>query len=279
MLNMTEEESSKTMNRCIFLLLAATLLLAPLAVRAAEPAAPQGPTLSLKNDRLAIEWRQSPEGWRIGQVSVKHDQQWQPLASPSGENTLLYAAEKPSATPEATFKDNQGQEFPGPAYHYQKNQWAQATNPVALNTAGKAFHFFPREATQSAPNTLRFTQETDVATVVTEWTLDAACPSDLRVKQTLTVKKPGYFSTTSPSVVTVAESDLAWATVPGYFQGDRHPAGFRARLCLRPGRPRASGRLPRALRHHAVPDDQHQGGPDRRRDPRTRPRPRPLGAG
>lgn len=202
---------------CLILTLAG-LLIAPLAPRAADPTqSPQ--TLSLKNDQLAVDFQQASDGWRITRVAIMQDGKWQPVAAPSGENTLLFSAAKPSTTPEVTFKDSTGKEFPGPAYHYQKTQWAQATNPVALNTAGTAIHFFPREAAQPAPRTLRFTHETEVATIATEWTLDPHCPTDILVKQTLTAKKPGYFSSASPSVVAIPESDLAWATVPGYFQG------------------------------------------------------------
>jgi len=175
--------------------------------------------LQLQNDRLRIQWQRSPDGWRISQVAVRQAGNWKPLAQPSGEHTLLFSATKPSETPVETFRTNTGLEFPGEAYHYQRDQWKQTTSPVAMNTAGTAYHFFPTTGTK-VQNGLRFRQETEVATVETSWSLDPRFPTDLIVEQTLTVKQPGYFSSASPTVAAVPESNLSWATVPGYFQGD-----------------------------------------------------------
>ncbi|CCH52217.1 hypothetical protein BN8_01200 [Fibrisoma limi BUZ 3] len=175
---------------------------------------------ALENDQLRLRWEQATDGWRLREVSVRQGNQWRPVANPSGENTLLYSAEKPSAEPERTFTSNTGEEFPGPKYHYQQDQWRQTTSPVGLNTAGRAYHFFPEQAQQTGKNGVRFQQETDVATVVSEWLLDPKFPTDVVIKQTITVKKPGYYSSASPTVVAVSENDLAWATVPGYFQGN-----------------------------------------------------------
>jgi hypothetical protein len=182
--------------------------------------------LSLSNDRIQLVWESTASGWRLQKVAAQKGKQWQSLPQPSGENTLLYAAEKPSDKPERTFKSITGEEFPGENYHYQTVQWAECTNPVSLNTAGQAFHFFPKDAKQVTKNSLTFRQETDAATINTEWTLDPKSPQDVVVKQTLTSKKGGYFSLASPTIVTVSEQNLAWATVPGYFQGNKIQPNF-----------------------------------------------------
>jgi hypothetical protein len=67
--------------------------------------------------------------------------------------------------------------------------------------------------------TVRFTQETEWATIITEWSLDPTYPTDIHIKQTLIPKVAGYFSLASPSLTNIDVKDLAWATVPGYFQG------------------------------------------------------------
>ncbi|UFH53523.1 glycerophosphoryl diester phosphodiesterase [Spirosoma sp. KNUC1025] len=182
-------------------------------------------TVSLTNDRIKVIWNASPKGWTIGQLAVRKGSQWVNLPTPSGENTLLYAAEKPADKPDTTFKSITGEEFPGPKYHYQQTQWAESTNPVSLNTAGQAIHFFPKEAKQMG-NNLMFRQETDVATITTEWTIDPKFPSDIQVKQTISPKKEGYFSLASPTLASTSEQNLAWATVPGYFQGNRFQKNF-----------------------------------------------------
>ncbi|WP_394355476.1 glycerophosphoryl diester phosphodiesterase [Spirosoma validum] len=182
--------------------------------------------LSLANDQVKVSWKNTPKGWVIGQVAVRRGKAWVNVAVPSGENTLLYAAEKPSEKPDTTFKSITGEEFPGPKYHYQESQWAESTNPVSLNKAGQAFFFFPKEGKQAGKNSLVFRQETDVATVSTEWTFDPKFASDILVKQTITPKKDGYFSLASPTLATLNEQNLAWATVPGYFQGNLFQKNF-----------------------------------------------------
>jgi hypothetical protein len=178
------------------------------------------------NDRVKISWKNTSTGWAIGQVAVRKGTTWVNMPVPSGENTLLYASEKPSEKPERTFKDITGNLFPGPAYHYQQEQWTESTNPVSLNTAGQAIHFFPKEARQTAKNNLSFRQETDAATITTDWSFDSRFPSDIIVKQTITPKKAGYFSLASPTLASTTESELAWATVPGYFQGTKLQPNF-----------------------------------------------------
>jgi hypothetical protein len=181
--------------------------------------AQSGQTLSLANEQVKLVVAQSPKGWQVQQLAVRHGRQWVKLAAPSGEHTLLYAAEKPSTTPDTTFRSITGEEFPGPKYHYQTVQWNESTNPVSLNTAGKAYHFFPVQVQNVDKNKLRFQHETDVATISSEWAMDSRFPSDIIITQTLTAKKDGFFSLASPTLATVPESELSWATVPGYFQG------------------------------------------------------------
>ncbi|SOD82851.1 glycoside hydrolase family protein [Spirosoma fluviale] len=182
--------------------------------------------VSLANDRVRIVWKNTPTGWTIGQLAVRKGASWVNLPAPSGENTLLYAAEKPSEKPDTTFTDITGQPFPSEKYHYQQKQWAESTNPVSLNKAGKSMYFFPKEAKQTSPNSLSFRQETDAATVSTVWTFDPKFPSDIIVKQTVTAKKAGYFSLASPTLFQVSEQNLSWATIPGYFQGNKLQPNF-----------------------------------------------------
>ncbi|RCR69490.1 glycerophosphoryl diester phosphodiesterase [Larkinella punicea] len=182
--------------------------------------------LSLSNGKVQLVWESTTAGWRLQKVAAQKGKQWQMFAQASGENTVLYAAEKPSELPQQTFKTITGEEFPGEHYHYQTKQWAESTNPVSLNTAGQATHFFPKEGKQAGKNSLTFRQETETATISTEWSLDPKFPQDIVVKQTLVAKKGGYFSLASPSLATVSEQTLAWATVPGYFQGNTMQPNF-----------------------------------------------------
>ena len=100
--------------------------------------------LVLESSSVKMRWENSAQGWQLKSLSVKKGQTWTNLKTPSGENTLLYAAEKPSEKPEQIVKSITGEEFPGPKYHYQTKWWAESISPVSLNTAGKAFHFFAK---------------------------------------------------------------------------------------------------------------------------------------
>ncbi len=176
--------------------------------------------LSMANQHLRLRWEKTGAGWQLKTIAVKKGQIWVNLEQPSGEHTILYSAEKPQSKSDSTFKSITGNKFPEDIYHYQTKSWDESTNPVSLNTAGTAIHFYAGKGTQIAPNHLRFEQETEVGIITSEWNFDPKFPNDILVKQTLMVKKAGFFSIASPTLAIVNESNLAWATVPGYFQGN-----------------------------------------------------------
>lgn len=176
--------------------------------------------LNLANANLRLRWENSGSGWRIKTIAVKKGQTWINLEQPSGEHTLLYSADKPQTEPDSNFKSITGQKFPEDTYHYQQKIWAESINPVSLNTAGQALHFFAQKGQQIAPNHLRFEQEIEQGTLVAEWRFDPKFPNDILLTQTLKVKKDGYYSLATPSLANISESNLAWASVPGYFHGN-----------------------------------------------------------
>ncbi|HZG26219.1 MAG TPA: glycerophosphoryl diester phosphodiesterase, partial [Chitinophagaceae bacterium] len=176
--------------------------------------------LNLKNDKLDIRWQQGADGgWKVDHVKLNYGKTWHEVGVPSGEYTLLYSATRPDTVPTENIKSNTGADFPGVEYHYQKDIWRESTSPVALNTAGKAYHFFPGKLQSSTPGQLLFSHETEVARVEATWFFDPLFPGDVIVKQTLIPKQDGWFSLATPCLLTVEEQDLSWATVPGYFQG------------------------------------------------------------
>ncbi len=176
-------------------------------------------TLALKNDQLELIWQQKPAGWQLVKLSVKQGKIWTKLANASGEGTLLFSTEKPDPHSSRSFQLSTGGTFPEKSYHYQKDQWDESTNAVSLNTAGQAEHFLFSKATQLSLNHLQFEKETSQATLVMEVRLDERFPGDILVIQSLKARKKGYYSLASPTLAPIAESQLAWATVPGYFQG------------------------------------------------------------
>jgi hypothetical protein len=175
-------------------------------------------TSNLQNDSLRIQWKKDQEGWKIESLQLKELNAWKDVEIPSGEYTFLYSAEKPDSS-SVIMKANTGVVFPENIYHYQTAFWKLATNAIALNRAGEAVHFFPATCTEGKDE-LHFSLENPVATMQATWTLDKKFPNDIVVHQTWIARKAGYFSFLSPTLLTVPEKDIAWATVPGYFQGN-----------------------------------------------------------
>ncbi len=158
------------------------------------------------------------DGWHVATVQVHGEDGWKAVGSPVGSYTLLYSAVKPDSTP-TLFKTNTGVPFPEPVYKYQQDFWKDATAPVSLNTAGEAVTGYPSEAI-AKDGQLIFTLDNAFASITASWMLDKRFPGDVVVEQRCIVKKPGYYSFSTPTLTIVPEEDMAWATVPGYFQGN-----------------------------------------------------------
>ncbi|MGC3945814.1 MAG: glycerophosphoryl diester phosphodiesterase [Chryseolinea sp.] len=181
-------------------------------------------TPSLQNDQLKISWKKEDGGWAVSSLEVNGSGNWKSLGVPSGKYTLLYSAEKPDST-SRIFETNTGVQFPEKTYHYQQDIWKAATEPVSLNTAGTEILFYPTDADVHSGEVI-FRHDDEWATLTASWKLDPKYPTDILVRQQAIVKKPGYYSLATPSPVTIDEKDMAWATVPGYFQGDEIQKDF-----------------------------------------------------
>lgn len=177
-------------------------------------------TITLGNKNIQIVWQKSAEGYRIQKVAVNKNGKWVTDLAPSGEYTLLFSETKPSAESAETFDKITGGKFPEDAYHYQQLQWKESTTAVSLNTAGKAYHFFPAHVKVIDSKHIQFSQETEVATVTADWKLDEKFHNDIQVKQTITPKTKGFFSLASPTLATLSPDKMSWVSVPGYFQGN-----------------------------------------------------------
>ncbi|SIO51586.1 glycerophosphoryl diester phosphodiesterase [Chitinophaga niabensis] len=167
--------------------------------------------VSLKSNALQLQWTKNTEGWKINQLSVKNKNTWVALPAPSGEYTLLYTEK----LPDSTFNNS----FPEQQYHYIIPLWKALIQPVPMNTAGQAVHFYPSDAARSG-NSIVFNNHSRQADITAAWYIDPQYPSDIRVKITLTAKQTGYFSLATPTVATIMEKELAWAGIPGYFQSN-----------------------------------------------------------
>jgi hypothetical protein len=167
-----------------------------------------------------MAWKKNAKGWILSSFSMNKKGKWESLKNLSGENTLLYAAQKPNPDAAQTFEKSTGGGFPEDNYHYQQKQWNESTNAVSLNTAGEAIYFYFQSAKQLTKNHIRFQSETKQATVTSDFVLDERFADDIKVTQHIKIKTAGYYSLATPTLVAVNENQLSWATVPGYFQGN-----------------------------------------------------------
>jgi hypothetical protein len=176
--------------------------------------------LKLENGRITVRWNKTNEGWKVSAVAVKKGDKWVKTGQPSGEYTFLYAAEKPNEAPDTSFTTNTGANYPEKSYIYQQKTWSESTNPVSLNKAGQAYHFFPEKGFQQGASQLVFEHNHPLGKVKTTWKFDPLFPTDIIVTQTIAVGTSGYFSFATPTVATIDLSDMGWAMIPGYFQGN-----------------------------------------------------------
>ncbi|MCD0486973.1 glycerophosphoryl diester phosphodiesterase [Pedobacter sp. MC2016-14] len=176
-------------------------------------------SIVLNGSGLDLRWEKSGDGWHLAGIMVKSKNSWIKMPHPDGNYTLLYSAYQPDTAAVPLYRDNQKINFPEPVYRYITSHWAQVTQPVQLNTAGKAYHFYPKHGVQNSGKELRFSEETAVASVNASWQIDPVYAQDVLVIINIKAKKSGYFSIASPSLATVLEKELAWGLMPGYFQG------------------------------------------------------------
>jgi hypothetical protein len=203
----------------MFRLLSVTLLVALAGCTSALRNENTSGTVALENEAVKVQWQQENGGWKIQSIQAYTGQDWEPLRNVSGEYTLLYSAQKPDSIPDRSGLDSLAANFPEPIYKYVINTWEDNIRPVPMNTAGEAIHFFPESVRQTANGAWQFRQESEVASVQADWSLDEEYAHDIRVRLTIRAKKPGYFSVATPSLATVPENELRWGIVPGHLQG------------------------------------------------------------
>lgn len=174
------------------------------------------PPVELKGNRTWLKWAKGPSGIRLESLAVKDRNGWRNVSSTSGEHFVVYSPVKPDSS-SAVLRTNTGLVFPESIFHYQQDIIKELTRPVSLNTAGETFAFLPAAA-KADSSSVSFFWENDVFSMSSRWAEDATL-GDVVVEQVVIAKKDGFFSVSTPSLVTIDESNLSWATVPGYFQG------------------------------------------------------------
>lgn len=183
----------------------------------------KGPSLS--NGVLNLEWGHAADGYHLKKVSILNKGSWVDLAAKmSGEFSVLYAADTLALIEKKPLEE--ASNFPEPIYRYAVSHWKGVISPVQLNTAGEAYHFYPKKAVQGLDKTLVFSDESSLAKMKAVWKIDPQYPTDILVTLTLTASKAGYFSMASPTLAPVSNDQLSWGLIPGYFQGAKVEPDF-----------------------------------------------------
>ncbi len=177
-------------------------------------------TATLASAGCRLEWMETAEGWRLTTAVVRDGAREVPVGAAAGDYTLLYSAAAPDTSSPPIPWAGGREPFPEPQYRFTTPTWREATTAVALNRAGEAHTFFPREAVRTPDGGWRFRHATDVARIEAEWRIDPKFAGDVLVAITLTAQRDGYFSLATPTLAVVSPHDLGWAMVPGYFQGN-----------------------------------------------------------
>ncbi|MFA4867775.1 MAG: beta-L-arabinofuranosidase domain-containing protein [Pedobacter sp.] len=176
-------------------------------------------SIVLKGTSLNLRWENKFKEWKFAAIQVKSKDRWVDMSVPDGGYTILYAATKPADTNSTLYKNGKKIDFPEPIYRYAVSHWKGVISPVQLNTAGEAYHFYPKNVTKGADQSLLFSDESGLAKTKAEWKIDPKYPTDVLVTLTLIANKDGYFSVASPTLANISKDQLSWGLIPGYFQG------------------------------------------------------------
>ncbi|WP_157988014.1 glycerophosphoryl diester phosphodiesterase [Jiangella endophytica] len=155
---------------------------------AAAAAAADGRRVALAGDRVAIEWVRDAGGWVTGSVRVRDGAGWRPVFTPAGGYGVLTYSEPAAPDREA----------------------------VRRAQAGRYLDLRAREAT-AGDGSVEFACTHPSGDLVASWRLDPDFGADVLVDLTWTPRRAGWYSLPSPTLATVADEDLGWAVVPGYW--------------------------------------------------------------
>ncbi len=173
----------------------------------------------LKNDSLWIEWEGNNDGFKINKAGLNNNNRQYTIGRTTGAYTLLFSETKPAERADLSQFDKAVQQFPDSSYILIYNRWKVAMNTVAMNTAGKAFTFFPEKA-MAMNGGLKFTKTLPQAFVSAFWQIDEKYKNDIIVEIEITAQKEGYYSIQTPSLFNLKKENLAWGMIPGHFQGN-----------------------------------------------------------
>lgn len=174
--------------------------------------------IRLQNENLLIQWENSSEGYRISKMTLTGQNHLCNMKNVFGEYTVLFSEQKPSEEMDPLLNIDEVTTIPDSSYIMIYNRWKKRLRPVALNTAGEAYFFYPHQAKYNERR-VEFRQQLDKADLTATWCFDTVFKNDILVEIELTANQEGYFSIQSPTLLSYKEEDISWGIIPGHFQG------------------------------------------------------------
>lgn len=193
--------------------------------------------LSLSNGKVNILWEKQEGKWVIRLFEGKTPEGLKAFGLPSGNYSLIYDEVKPTIKPLAIVENGDSLDFPEQTFRYVKPDFLRAISAVPMNRAGKYCTFYPDKGRKEGQSVM-FEHHTEYGAYKAVWSLDGKHPSDIQVEVSLTADKDGYYSLPTPTVSTLAEEELGWGIVPGFYQGNQIQKSFPLSYVYAQGLPR-----------------------------------------
>lgn len=171
----------------------------------------------LENQHIKLKWSNSTNGYKLSEIVLNPSGHPISISNLDGNYISLYSKNKPDTNLNAQlFTDAKGYVFD--KYKYIIKRWFDNFRPVAVNTAGETISFSP-SGLKTTPQGITFSKETDLFSAKISWSLDRLYTHDILVEMRVKAKQSGYFSFATPTLFNTSPDSLAWAILPGYFQG------------------------------------------------------------
>jgi hypothetical protein len=197
--------------RSIFLLVSMLFVTLPVNVLAQT-------VFNFSSNDLQLGWiKKNNDQWSLSSLQVNGKKL--ALGGHEGAFAIIYSAQKPEEKALPSYRALFGKTFVEGVDKFAVSKFDKMLNAVCFNEAGNITQVFPNRVYRKG-DSLFMTADNEYATIHSKWLVSRyQNGNELIITSTLTAKKDGYYSMTTPSIIELDEAMIQWATVPGYFQG------------------------------------------------------------
>ncbi|WP_328997347.1 discoidin domain-containing protein [Kribbella sp. NBC_00709] len=139
----------------------------------------------LEGRSVRLEWQRDQQGWRLDQLQLRSSGRWRSVFTPSGECGLWLSIDPAVPT----------------------------IDEVRRLSVGSTVRFWP-ESVSATKDAVTFSSSQPTGAYKAAWAMD---DDDVVVAVQFTPNADGWYSVTSPTLGTLADRDLGWGVVPGYW--------------------------------------------------------------